>query len=345
MLLWFRLRKAFTLIELLVVIAIIAILVALLLPAVQQAREAARRSACKNNLKQIGLALHNYHDTHGQYPLNYDSTRNPADRNKTSVSWITMSLPFLEQSALYDTLDFNDLFEDGGTTIRWSLDNAEARAARVQPLSTLMCPSNPQPKVYDGAAVYDGNGWNGNSRNMNGARTDYSGNMGYAWTGWKDCGDGRLPNSPWVDPERAFDATDAGGSAGGMGRWGGVFWYRGSAKMRDLTDGTSNTIAVFENHNWNGSPAFPGERNKGGLWFSPFGAIDSLVKSINLDVEAVPGGNGGDDTRCGSFSSIHKGGAQCVLADGSVKFITENIDAGIQKALATRGAGEVVGEF
>ncbi|MCA8987405.1 MAG: DUF1559 domain-containing protein [Planctomycetaceae bacterium] len=338
-----RLRKAFTLIELLVVIAIIAILVALLLPAVQQAREAARRSACKNNLKQIGLALHNYHDTHGTFPLNNVADRTGSMASLTSVSWYTMSLPFLEQAALYDTLDFTTI----GTLN--ALDNAAAQAARAQIIPTLMCPSNPQPKVFRGAMLYDRNGWHGNGRDADIARSDYSGSMGYVWTGWKDCGDIRLPNSPWVDADNAIDGNDIDkGNTGindGMGRFGGMFWFSGTTKMRDFADGTSNTIAVFENHHYKDSLKFPGEINKGGGWFSPQGSIDSLVKAINGDVVAIPGGNGPDDCRCESFSSIHKGGAQCALADGSVRFISENLDAGIQKALATRAAGEVVGEF
>ncbi|MCA8987406.1 MAG: DUF1559 domain-containing protein [Planctomycetaceae bacterium] len=344
-----RLRRAFTLIELLVVIAIIAILVALLLPAVQQAREAARRSACKNNLKQIGLALHNYHDTHGTFPLNNMVDRIGSMSNLTATSWITMSLPFLEQAALYDTIDFITLNEQGGSTNRNALDNAAARAARVQIIPTLMCPSNPQPKLFDGNLTHDHNGWSANQRNARLARSDYSGSMGYVWTGWKDCGDIRLPNSPWVDSDNAIDGNDIDkGNTGindGMGRFGGVFWFSGSVKMRDIADGTSNTIAVFENHHWKDSIKFPGEINMDGGWFSPEGSIDSLVKAINGDVTAIPGGNGPDDCRCSSFSSVHKGGAQCVLADGSVRFISENLDSGIQKALATRAAGEVVGEF
>ncbi|MFG0295400.1 MAG: DUF1559 domain-containing protein, partial [Maioricimonas sp. JB045] len=105
-------RRGFTLIELLVVIAIIAILVALLLPAVQQAREAARRSQCKNNLKQIGLALHNYHDTHGSFPpgyiARYVSATDPASAETgPGFAWGTMILPFLDQSPTYNQLNFS----------------------------------------------------------------------------------------------------------------------------------------------------------------------------------------------------------------------------------------------
>ena len=100
-----KLRRAFTLIELLVVIAIIAILIALLLPAVQQAREAARRTQCRNNLKQIGIGMHNYHETHGEFPNNYDSSRDfraSIQHEGSGVSWITMMLPFIDQAPMYE---------------------------------------------------------------------------------------------------------------------------------------------------------------------------------------------------------------------------------------------------
>ena len=338
-----RMRKAFTLIELLVVIAIIAILVALLLPAVQQAREAARRSSCKNNMKQIGLALHNYHDVHSVFPLNYEPTRNGANPNLLGVSWITMSLPYLEQAPLYDLVDFTNLNDAGGTINRYGLDNAAARIVRITPIATLMCPSNPQPKIFTGAAIYDGGGWNGNSRNMNGARTDYVGNMGFVWTGWKDCQEGVPPSQRfWVHPNIEFDQNSYN-----LPSLGGVFWWRGSAKMRDVVDGTSNTVAVFENHHWQGPKNRPGQINKPGLWFSPLGAINTMTNAINLDVGLITTGgtNGNDDTRCTSFSSIHAGGAQCVLVDGSVRFVSENLDRGVQRAIATRAGGELTGEF
>jgi prepilin-type N-terminal cleavage/methylation domain-containing protein len=108
-------RRAFTLIELLVVIAIIAILIALLLPAVQQAREAARRTQCKNNLHQIGLAIHNYHDVYNQFPLNYDGSLQiiskvtgqevPPGRNQSGISWISAALPYMDQAPLYNQME------------------------------------------------------------------------------------------------------------------------------------------------------------------------------------------------------------------------------------------------
>ena len=244
-------RRAFTLIELLVVIAIIAILIALLLPAVQQAREAARRTQCKNNLKQIGLAMHNYHDVYGSFPLNYEATRNgdASGRNRTSVSWITASLPYFEQASLYQTLDFNDITGASYNT----LNNAAAQKVRLTVLTGMLCPSNPQSKLGDFAGNYADNGpWHGNGRDFRAARTDYVGNMGWVFTGWKDCGDVPQGDAPWVTPDQQYN-----GGADGLGRVGGVFWWMGTARIEDIVDGTSNTVGVFENHHWNASKVVP----------------------------------------------------------------------------------------
>lgn len=329
-----RMKSAFTLIELLVVIAIIAVLVALLLPAVQQAREAARRAQCKNNMKQIGLACMSYEETSLQFPQNFDSTRNrhSATRTETSISWLTASLPFFDQTPVYEQLDF--VSTGGGN--KYSLDSAVSQTVRQTIINGLLCPSNPQPKTYDGCAVYDGSGWNGNSRNMRGARTDYVGNMGFVWTGWKDCNPDWTAGAAWVTPDQLHNEN-----LDNLQRYVGVFWWMGSAKIADITDGTSNTVLSMENHHWFDSKNRASSPNKTGLWFSPIGAIDTLQKPINFDPDAVPGGNGGDDTRCTAWSSVHVGGAHCVMADGVVKFVSENVADSIRQAMATRNGGEV----
>lgn len=126
-----------------------------------------------------------------------------------------------------------------------------------------------------------------------------------------------------------------------LGRRGGVFWWRGSCKIADITDGTSNTVASFENHHWNFSKKYPSEPNQTGGWFSPIGAIDTMHKPINFDPEMFPNGNGGDDSRCTAFSSTHTGGAHAVMADGSVKFINQNVDYNsVYTSLATRAGSE-----
>src|SRR5262249_47931835 len=135
---YLRSHRAFTLIELLVVIAIIAVLIALLLPAVQQAREAARRSQCKNNLKQIGLALHNYHDSFGKLPLNRHSGRNlPAQFG--SLGWTAMILPYIDQAPLYSTINFSDQTGNLVNGVQVNID------ARRKIIPVLNCPSNVQP--------------------------------------------------------------------------------------------------------------------------------------------------------------------------------------------------------
>jgi len=336
-------RRAFTLIELLVVIAIIAVLIALLLPAVQQAREAARRTQCRNNLKQIGLAIHNYHDNFNRFPQNYEATRNPDGngRARTSVSWITASLPYFDQAPLFSLVDFNTTLEAGGTNERNALDNAAARTVRVTKLPGLLCPSNPQQALGNFAGNYDGGSWNGDTRSISAARTDYVGNMGFVWTGWKDCNpDAATFGAPWVTPDQMHNGT-----ANNLPRLAGVFWWMGTANIAEIVDGTSNTVGVFECHHWNFSKLFPAEQNKAAAWFTPIGAIDTMQKPINFHADQFPGNNGNEDTRCSSFSSTHSGGAHALMCDGSVRFISENVGFTVYQAIATRAGGETVTDF
>ena len=131
-----RIRRGFTLIELLVVIAIIAILVALLLPAVQQAREAARRAQCKSNLKQVGIGLHNYHETHGMFPLEAIWTRASTNGPASNYTWITMILPHLDQAGLYNEIDFDQPIFGQNTA---APENKPIRGSRIP---ALICPSS-----------------------------------------------------------------------------------------------------------------------------------------------------------------------------------------------------------
>lgn len=345
--------RGFTLIELLVVIAIIAVLIALLLPAVQQAREAARRTQCKNNLKQLGLAIHNYHDTFLMFPINHDQERGQNGAVGGHWSWIVRSLPFLEQAPLYNAINF----QLSGVAAMDQVLPGTTTPIREQVIPILLCPSNGQPQIEAGAPCYDCPGvGHGNGTERRGARTDYVGNMGFVWTGWKDCPDIARNGAPWVGP----------GAGDGRSAVQGVFWWQGgnfTTRIGDIVDGSSNTIAVFENHHWRRNinagttlPPQPSYRevNKAHLWFTAIGAVDSLNKNINS-----VGGN--HDTRCSSFSSTHTGGAQCLLADGSVRFISANVsmgtwggDDGAQQrwlvngvlgSLATAAGGEAVSEF
>ncbi len=293
-----QVRRGFTLIELLVVIAIIAILVALLLPAVQQAREAARRSSCKNNLKQIGVALHNYHDVHNCFPPAFVASIQPtgewADPTRPSGwGWGTMLMPFIEQGALYDAVRPNtEPFLSGD----FSAGSPEAaqRVILQQPISTYRCPSDPGP-------------------NINTHRSSYG-------------------TSNYV----AIWGAHSGGGTEGNGN--GCMFYSSRINFRDILDGTSNVIVIGERALVNRAPLMPwrGAAYAGvqpTQWGSAMRAVwNSAAHRIN-------------GTDQWAFSSLHKGGAQFVLGDGSVRFISENISGVTWQLIAQRASGEVVGEF
>ena len=293
-------RKGFTLIELLVVIAIIAILVALLLPAVQQAREAARRSSCKNNLKQIGLALHNYHDTHRIFPpggFYADSTA-----NKPNFSYAVMILPFMEQAPLYDKFNFNVGYAGSTNT-----------ALRTAKLSAYNCPSSSKP--------VDGNGY---------TTLHYYGSAGPSATGYTVVGSTATPDHGGFATQGVL--IIAGDSA---------LSYNQKVRMRDITDGTSNTFMVGEistNEYKTYSLAYR-EWSRGGYL-----TTSCSSKNVKYPINSF-GYNSGNHTVYGfndlSFVSEHTGGCHMLYADGSVHFTSENVDMGVYFATASRNGGEV----
>ncbi len=295
-------RTGFTLIELLVVIAIIAILVALLLPAVQQAREAARRSSCKNNMKQLGLALHNYHDTHFVFPPGYISVQ-PGNTSSTEAglySWGAFLLPYVEQAPLYDLLNV------GNVSLQANLATPAIRAALQQPMSVFSCPSDVGSGVNNsvltpGSYVYD-----------------------------KRASDGTNPvaiaKSNYVMVSGSGNSTTVAVNPAAYGPHNGLGAQNSRIKMRDVTDGTSSTLAI-------GEKAFKvGGVEMGAGTAVGFSAITSSgIKNgqtavigiaywgINQTVVQV-------DHSTRGFSGPHPGGCHFVLCDGSVRFISENID-------------------
>lgn len=330
-------RRGFTLVELLVVIAIIGVLVALLLPAVQQAREAARRMSCGNKLKQLALACHNYHDTYQRFPLNY-SHSGLMNSEEKGTSWMTNVLPFIEMGSMYDQIDFNfGLSNDPRNVGQW--DTAPTIGSNpwiaTQAVDAFQCPS-------DGTSDDGKRGGRANiSANLVAGINNYKGVTGSNWNwGTWIVTSGVHAATPWgVNGTNGLDGLDAGN---------GIF-FRGHntsrpcrTKMAAITDGTSNTymigeaIPAFCTHTWwwwyNGSTATcaipPNAR-----------AQDGNCQTGNRIADLICAA--GDWTNNYSFMSMHPGGLQFAYADGSVSFVSDNIDLNLYRSYGTMSGGEV----
>ncbi|SFJ46820.1 DUF1559 domain-containing protein [Planctomicrobium piriforme] len=318
-----RRHQAFTLIELLVVIAIIAILIALLLPAVQQAREAARRSQCKNNLKQVALALHNYHDTFGLFPYGYQIES--AFIVHSRDTWFQRVLPYVEQASLYN------LYETDKTNYTMSVP--VAIAGQVVP--AFVCPSDPNAPGKSG----------GGSSNTYAFQGSYVGNAGVG---------------TWTATNGLITIT-APTLAGASGITSGIFGTVTSVNIGGVIDGTSNTLLVSEGIVRPGSSTF-GET--GGYWgggpHGSYGFSTGATPNTSLadrpyscKAATTPGAPNmapcsAADTTSGKINyarSYHIGGVQAALADGSVRFVSDNVDAQTWMKAGIKGDGQVLGEY
>ncbi|QDV21400.1 Type II secretion system protein G precursor [Gimesia panareensis] len=287
-----RTRSGFTLIELLVVIAIIAILIALLLPAVQQAREAAHRSSCKNNLMQVNIALQNYEMAHNVLPSGSVNPTGPV-RNESKgyhVSWVLQILPYLDERVAFNKFDFNES--------AYAPVNKQVAEYRIL---SLRCPSNPTP--------------------------------GHSYAGMQN------------DVEAPIDVNN-----------NGVLFLNSSVRYDEILDGCSKTIFIGEFIEGNQRGWVSGTRstlrNAGTqlnsrelTYFSGKAKFDERTQPENST-----NGSGGSQASqnplyVGGFSSYHMGGAHFGLGDGSVRFISENIDEGIYQALANRHDGQLISDF
>jgi len=306
----FLVRHAFTLIELLVVIAIIAILIALLLPAVQQAREAARRTQCRNNLKQLGLALHNYHDVHLVFPPGAVAQGGGAE--DANYGWGAYLLPFLDQAPMFNQLDV------GVTQLEQNVANATTLAVLQTPLAAFVCPSDVGPALNDFAAK------------------DLS---------LTTPGNVAIAKSNYV---MANDATDFRRSGNGN-MFDGVFTnglgcFNSKRRIRDITDGTSNTVAIGESA-WRVGTTTLGAANAMGVDDDPDGGntLGSILGTGEVTLNSSPQG----------FSSPHEGGVHFLFCDGKVQFISENIDHSAGDAIVNStmeflinlADGNTVGEY
>jgi len=290
----------------LVVIAIIGVLIALLLPAVQAAREAARRTQCSNNLKQLALAALLHEDAKQTLPRSGDRSP-PAGKDAgwwygpKSWSWIARSLPYMEQKRLY---------EQGKIDEAEYLDNPVISAS----IPTLFCPSDSASEDSPSTAVIDHDWWN----NAPGGLTNYKASSGsnWPWGIYAYAGTNGTADPFWGIPDGVFSSSD----------------IRFTLRTKDITDGTSKTYMIGED-----IPAV----NKWSYWFFADGlACTSAIPPNYMNMSTSPSTNWKD---LFSFRSRHPSGLQFAFVDGSVRFINDSIEMRIYRALSTIQAGDQSG--
>ncbi|QDU62858.1 hypothetical protein Pan216_37310 [Planctomycetes bacterium Pan216] len=311
-------RRAFTLVELLVVIAIIGVLVALLLPAVQQAREAAARSQCANNLKQLGVALHNYHDSHRVMPPGTTGLVNAGsgpDTTRFPITWMPMVLPFMDQQPIWDRI-VPDI-QSGRRSHRFD--------QRKQVISGLVCPSDPnggKVSAHPSDEYYD-HGFCGNYTLSYGSKT-------------------LTPDAVINDPD---DTLDDQTDHNAVNR-DGMFYSRSSIGLDDLEDGTTKTIMGSELlvvPNQTSSVDLRGAYyfgRRGSAIFSTMNPPNSPVADRMSSCLSMPGApcTIGTDSMIFHARSAHPGGVNAMMADGSTTFISNSVDTHIYRGLGTRSA-------
>jgi prepilin-type N-terminal cleavage/methylation domain-containing protein len=346
-----RFHRAFTLIELLVVIAIIGILIALLLPAVQKVREAANRSRCQNNLKQLGIALHNYHDANGSLPPgNYGGT--------FAYSWIVMILPYIEQDNIAKQMvwDHALLLTPGSQQYGNDINAANGPIIRRMRSRVLVCPSSPLPMVirnnYDGTLGHLSPSYAG----VAGSNPDFSGT--------NRCPGGEN-HSTCLNGVLIANTTGAAGTTGPTGSLTKM-------PLERLTDGTANVLAIGEQSSWGWTITSTGQtlrgdcRASGRFGWAAGGYSGNGARRSNLVIVNRPLGT----LQCGrplydgtpqptdvgmvtltdldnttAFRSSHGAGAEFTFGDGSVRWLSESIGFTLYRSLAIRDSGIAKGEI
>ncbi len=329
-------------IELLVVIAIIAILIALLLPAVQQAREAARRTQCKNNVKQLGLALHNYHDTFLVFPPGAVGSTT-AGAPYQGWGWNTMILPYMDQGPLYNLIPFS-------SSMQTAINAQPGILTAGAQLGALRCPSDVGTNIVAYVDVAPTIGAPGVTQLNQFGRSSYLGVVGW----WNNAGvaTGLVINNP---PSTAT--------------YRGIFGANSRMGIRDMTDGSSNSLVVGERYTPGPGGQSPGPQPIGhGVWIGspnpltidgaaailgdtavantvPYGGTTQQTGILNS--YRINGNNSGTVSRgqTTGFGSLHTGGCHFLIGDGTVRYVSENIDTTIYRNLGTVNDGNPIGDF
>jgi len=351
-----RKMRGFTLIELLVVIAIIAILIALLLPAVQQAREAARRTQCKNNLKQLALAMHNYHDVYDQFPCAGATTEDVGGRyNQAWLTWsgLAMLLPYIEQSNVYNQINFDYRWDNnnGGT-----VNNTMARTR----IAAFVCPSDPgaeasytanmSPTSY-GFSAGPASNWSmrannpgiftlfnaakfrdikdGTSNTIAGAEMQIGLNTGQ----WVANGNARESWYRVVTGQRLEKANNTNGR----------HWYANAADISQINLYYQNCLAMYDSgQGWDGASDEQGRFWAAGRVY--WGPWHTTLVGPNAGPSCDNDGSV-TDMSVKEPSSYHSGGVQVMLCDGSARFVSEDIDQAVWISVGSRRGGETLGEW
>lgn len=297
-------RRGFTLVELLVVIAIIGILIGLLLPAVQSAREAARRTQCQNNLRQIGLALHSHNDTHKRLPAGWISD---VPIGEPGWGWASRILPDVEQGNVYDRIRFDLGIED-----------AIHNDIRELPLVVFQCPSDGGSEVFQIGGVHVGHAMALHGDDDDDDDHDHGGNV--------DEGDTLFPvsKSNYVGMFGTTEIEDSPSNGNG------AFFHNSKVSFKDIRDGLSNTILIGERRS----------RLGGSVWTGVIPEANAPMARIVGSADHVPNHESGHFE---DFSSEHATGANFLLGDGSVRLLTDSIDFNPYRAAATIHGHEAQG--
>lgn len=326
----------FTLVELLVVIAIIGVLIGLLLPAVQAAREAARRSSCGNNLKQLGLGMHTYHDVNKKFPVGTIQAYNPSQSPTTTTSWFgpnstsgaiawgVQILPFIEQNDLFTQVQ--SAYQNKAFTMPWNSTGITGRVPQTvyqTPLDAFKCPSDVMPSLNPELK-------SGSSATLNRAKSNYVASAGHRpfGTGSRNdihgAGDVGLPTSIH------------NGDMGGICFQGHPYSGGGQIKINTITDGLSNTFMIGER---SGEPTTGGRTRSASAWI---GGHENYTREVCFSSAYTPNSRGSELIEDSCTASRHPSGVLICFADGAVHFITETIGATTYLNLGNRSDSQAV---